>query len=151
MEDHPKGWITHEGLVVNGRKGMYHELLPHPATADATDAAGGDAAGGGGAGALGEGGQSSQVEQEGAGEGVDDDETAAAGEDSVRTHTCFFVIERQTKPSSKHYRFGIVVWNCRWEQARRKRRRTKSRRRLSFLAAPSPPPLLPAAALPTCW
>ena len=117
MEDHPKGWITHEGLVVNGRKGMYHELLPHPATADATDAAGGDAAGGdaaggGGAGALGEGGQSSQVEQEGAGEGVDDDETAAAAggeEDSVRTHICFFAIERQTKTSSKHefdnYRF----------------------------------------------
>ena len=31
MMDHPKGWITHEGLTVNGRKGLYHDVLPQPA------------------------------------------------------------------------------------------------------------------------
>ena len=30
MADHPSGWITHEGLTVNGRKGLYHDLLPQP-------------------------------------------------------------------------------------------------------------------------
>ena len=30
MKDHPSGWITHEGLTVNGRKGCYHDLLPQP-------------------------------------------------------------------------------------------------------------------------
>ena len=32
MMDHPKGWITHEGLTVNGRKGLYHDVLPQPAS-----------------------------------------------------------------------------------------------------------------------
>ena len=31
MMDHPKRWITHEGLTVNGRKGLYHDVLPQPA------------------------------------------------------------------------------------------------------------------------
>lgn len=36
MVDHPSSWITHEGLTVNGIKGLYHDLLPQPAL-DAED------------------------------------------------------------------------------------------------------------------
>ena len=42
MADHAPGWITHEGLTVNGRKGLYHDLLPPASAATAADGGGDD-------------------------------------------------------------------------------------------------------------